>query len=61
MKTTELFIVIDETNLLTMKDNQMVQKFSTYEEANDCAAYKLEVWSVVKIHFEHKFIQHKIK
>ena len=62
MKKTELFIVIDEATLKTRIDEEtnQVAKFRTEKEADEWAAERLEVWSVVKIHFTHKFIEHTI-
>ena len=62
MKTTELFIVIDEATLQTRinEDTNEVAKFKTEKEADQWASERLEIWSVAKIHFNHKFINHKI-
>ena len=61
MKTTELFIVIDEATLLTAKGKQnKTAKFRTEKEADEWASQRLEMWSVFKVHFNHKFIEHTI-
>ena len=64
MKTlneTKLWIVINEETLNTMKGKGgKTAKFKTKEEADWKAAGKLNLWTCIKIHFEHKFINHKI-
>lgn len=59
MKTTNLHIILDEANLTTLKDSRgVVKRFNTFKAANEHASNHLEVWQVVKVHFEHNFIQH---
>jgi len=59
MKNTDIFIVIDERTLNTMKGfGGRTAKFKTKEQADDKAATKLELWSVVPIKFTHSFIHH---
>lgn len=60
MKTTKLFIVIDEEKLEVSKDinNGKTLKFETKEQANDWASRNCEVWRVFKVHFKHEHIQH---
>ena len=61
MKTTKLFIILNEETLNTMKGKGgKTAKFETKEEANIEAAGRLNMWVVVKVHFEHKFINHKV-
>tara|TARA_R100000329_G_scaffold822_1_gene1552 strand:+ start:2354 stop:2539 length:186 start_codon:yes stop_codon:yes gene_type:complete len=61
MKTTKLFIVIDEETLLTAKGKgNKTAKFETEEQANEWASQRLEVWRVFKVHFQHEHIQHTI-
>jgi hypothetical protein len=61
MKKTKLFIVIDEATLLTAKGKQnKTAKFRTEKEADEWASQRLEMWSVFKVHFNHKFIKHTI-
>ena len=61
MKTTELFIVINEETLLTAKGKgNKTAKFKTEEQANEWASRRLEVWRVFKVHFQHEHIQHTI-
>ena len=61
MKTTKLFIVIDEEKLLTAKGkNKKTAKFETEEQANQWASQRLNLWCVVKIHFNDEWIQHKV-
>tara|TARA_R110001599_G_scaffold327687_1_gene540750 strand:- start:69 stop:266 length:198 start_codon:yes stop_codon:yes gene_type:complete len=60
MKHTDLFIVINERTLNTMKGfGGKTAKFKSMEQANEKACKKLELWSVVPIQFRHEFIQHK--
>jgi hypothetical protein len=62
MKTTELFIVIDEATLQTKinKKTKKVAKFKTKQDAEEWACQEVEMWKVVKIHFTHSFIEHKL-
>jgi hypothetical protein len=60
MKTTKLFIVINEVTLKSSIDEETneVAKFETEKQADEWASERLEMWSVAKIHFNHKFIHH---
>jgi hypothetical protein len=59
LKTTELFIVLDEETLLTMKGKGgKTAKFKTEKEADEAASHKLNMWIAVKVHFEHKWLHH---
>ena len=61
LKTTNLWIVINEETLNTMKGKGgKTAKFKTEEEANIAAGEKLNMWVAVKIHFNHKFLQHSV-
>lgn len=60
LRTTKLFIVIDEEKLLTAKKSNKTAKFETEEQANEWASGRLNLWCVVKIHFKHEWIEHKI-
>ena len=61
MKTTKLFVVLNEETLNTMKGfGGKTAKFATEEEANMEAAGKLALWTVVEVHFNHKWIQHTV-
>jgi hypothetical protein len=60
-KTTELWIVINEETLNTMKGKgNKTAKFKTEQEADKIASGKLNLWCTKKIHFHHKWVQHKI-
>lgn len=61
MRETNLFIVLDEHSLNTLKgkDNK-TKKFQTEREANMFAGGRLEVWTVVHVHFIHRFINHEV-
>ena len=62
MKNTKLFVVLNEETLNTMKGKSgWTAKFETKEEANMAAAEKLNMWVVVKVAFEHKYLQHRIE
>jgi|TARA_R110002020_G_scaffold382762_1_gene593450 hypothetical protein len=59
MKDTNIFIVINDRTLNTMKGfGGRTAKFKTKEQADDKAATKLELWTVVPIKFSHPFVQH---
>ena len=59
MKHTDLFIVINERTLNTMKGfGGKTAKFKSMEQADEKASEKLDLWSVVRIKFRHDFIQH---
>lgn len=56
---TELYIVINEETLNTLKGKGgKTAKFTTREQADSFASERLEMWSVSKIHFKHKWIDH---
>jgi len=57
MKNTNLFIVLNEETLNTMKGKGgKTAKFHTKEEANMVAAGKLHMWVVVSVNFNHEFL-----
>tara|TARA_R110001632_G_scaffold219435_1_gene348967 strand:- start:563 stop:748 length:186 start_codon:yes stop_codon:yes gene_type:complete len=61
MKNTKLFVVLNEETLNTMKGKRgKTAKFETEEEANMEAGGRLNMWVVVSVHFEHKFLQHTV-
>jgi len=61
MKTTNLYIVLNEETLNTLKaKGGKTAKFKTEKEANEYASKKLELWVCVKIAFNHKFIHHEL-
>jgi hypothetical protein len=60
MKTTNLFIVINEESLNTMKGKGgKTAKFKTEKDADEAASGRLNLWTVVKIHFKHEFKAHE--
>jgi len=51
--------VINEETLNTLKGKGgKTAKFTTREQADSFASERLEMWSVSKIHFKHKWITH---
>ena len=61
MRETNLFIVLNEDTLNTLKGKgNKTAKFKTEWEADAFASKKLEVWKVVKVHFTHRFINHEV-
>jgi hypothetical protein len=61
MKTTKLFVVLNEETLNTMKGKGgKTAKFETEEEADRVASESLGLWIVVKVHFIHRFIHHTV-
>ena len=61
MVQTNLFIVINEETLNTMKGKGgKTAKFKTYKEADKKASENLNMWSVVHINFHHEFLFHTI-
>jgi len=61
MLQTNLFIVIDDETLNTMKGKSgKTAKFLTKDIANYHAAKKLNSWTVVHINFVHNFLQHTV-
>jgi hypothetical protein len=61
MKTTNLFVVLNEQTLNTLKGKgNKTAKFLTEREADTFAASKLNVWVVVKVHFVDEWIQHTV-
>jgi len=58
---TDLFIVINEGTLNTMKGaGGKTAFFKTKEEANISASQRLNMWVVVHINFHDKFLQHTV-
>ena len=61
MKTTRLFVVLNEETLNTMKGKGgKTAKFKTRKEANEAASEKLALWSTVSVFFNHEFINHTV-
>lgn len=61
MKTTKLFVVLNEETLNTMKGKGgKTAKFETEQEANECASHKLNMWRTVEVNFVHKFLHHTV-
>jgi len=61
MKTTNLFIVLNEETLNTLKGKgNKTAKFATEREADTFASGKLSIWTVVKVHFTDKWVKHTI-
>jgi len=68
-KTTNVFTVLDEDKMIiaeqTVALNNGFHKhvlpaiFETEKDADEWASSRLEMWTVVKSNFNHKFIQHK--
>ena len=69
-KTTELWVVLNEENLQVVRENtrdtetsvinSAIAKFHTEEQANNWASERLNMWVAVKIHFNHRWLQHKV-
>ena len=61
LRTTNLWIVLNEETLNTMKGKGgKTAKFETEEEADNAASGKLNMWCVVKVHFIHEWLHHKV-
>jgi hypothetical protein len=61
MKETKLFIVLNEETLNTMKGKGgKTAKFKTEQEADNAASGKLNMWSVLKVHFTHEWLIHEV-
>jgi len=61
MKTTKLFVVLNQETLNTMKGKGgKTARFETEQEANRVASEKLNMWCVVKVHFNHEWLQHTV-
>ena len=59
MRTTNIWIVLDEETLETMKNEDgTVAKFHFKAWANKAASEKLNIWTCINVHFQHKFISH---
>ncbi len=58
---TNLFIVLNEETLNTMKGKGgKTAKFKSHEAANFAAAQKLNMWSVIPVSFNHEWLQHEV-
>ena len=61
MKTTDLFIIINDETLETVKRlGGKTAKFETEADAYSVTSVTLESWSVVRIAFSHRFIGHTV-
>jgi hypothetical protein len=61
MRTTNLFIIIDESNLEVKKSKKgEVKKFKSEKEADVFASKCLEIWTVLHVNFNHPFIEHTL-
>tara|TARA_R110002020_G_scaffold154529_4_gene334410 strand:- start:1079 stop:1576 length:498 start_codon:yes stop_codon:yes gene_type:complete len=68
-KRTKVFLVLNEETMQIEKQtigfnngfnmHQEPKMFETEKEANEWAAGQLEIWDVVKSHFEHNWIEHR--
>ena len=59
MRNTNLFIVINERTLNTMKGlGGKTAKFKSADQAIEVAIKKLEIFSIHPVKFQHEFIQH---
>lgn len=56
--TTKVFIILDEHKLDTVKDNEQTLCFETKADANNYASQTLELWNIIKVKFDHAFINH---
>jgi|TARA_B110000908_G_C10249811_1_gene451224 hypothetical protein len=60
-QNTNIWIVLNEKTLNTMKGKHgRTAKFLTEAEANTKAASKLDLWVCINVHFNHRWINHKI-
>ena len=57
---TRVFVILDEDNLKTVssKEDDKTFCFETEREADHYAAQTLNLWTVIKVHFNHRFIHH---
>ena len=61
MKTTNLWIIIDEETLETVKDaTGIVAKFETEEQADKYASSRLNIWMAFHINFKHEYLNHTL-
>jgi len=61
MQKTNLWIVLNEETLNTMKGkNGKTAKFKSEKDANEKASQKLNMWVCVNVNFTHKWLNHKI-
>ena len=60
MRNTNIFVILDEETLEVLKNKHgIARKFRSGKKANEFAAERLEMWAILHLHFNHKFIQHK--
>jgi hypothetical protein len=62
-KTTKLWVVLNEETLTIARENTRAKapaKFHTEKQANNWASERLNMWVAVKVHFNHKWLQHKV-
>lgn len=60
MRTTNVYIILNEETLGVVSSDGKTRKFKTFKEANAFASEILEVWTIIHVAFEHKWIQHKV-
>ncbi len=58
MRTTRVFIVLNEASLEIAKQKGEVRRFITEAEADKWARKNLHLWIVIKVYFKDKHIQH---
>lgn len=60
-KNTNLWIVLNEETLNTMKGKGgKTAKFTTEQEANTVASGKLNMWTTVHVNFNHRWLNHTV-
>lgn len=61
--TTKLWVVLNEETLQIERQNvrgKAPAKFNTKQEANNWACERLNMWVAVKVHFNHRWLNHKV-
>lgn len=58
MRTTKVYIVLNEASLEIAKQKGEVRKFITEADADKWARKNLHLWIVIEVYFKDKHIQH---
>jgi len=63
-KTTNLWVVLNEETLKIARETPLLggrpAKFHSEKQANNWASERLNMWIAVKVHFNHRWLQHKV-
>ena len=59
MRTTIIFVILDEEKLEIAQHEGEAARFKTAQEADFWAADRLNLWTIIKVHFTAHGIHHE--